>query len=575
MKINKSQKKFIKANYKYLTAKEPAEKTGLTEKEINDHFKKEGMREKLAALDVGNIFKPTSISEIRDFLIENFGTILLLTITTFLVFANSLLGQFVSDDIGGDRDHPSVREPILSPNNFYSQMIFYRIMFRIFNLDPVPLHLSSLLIHIAAVILTFILISAIFGKRIGVISSLLFATHPVNSEAVAWISSLNYLINGAVFGITSLLYILYRNSLNKKYLLFSLGFFSFSVFFTTIPWIITIPPLLLIIDQFFLEKKFSFKKVLTISLFVIPIALFWVLKAGWISDRVIQVKSSRENPYSNTPYIAGAAYTVEKSLELLVFPRDLTLYHEGEIIEKTYLYFMYFVTGSLLFLSVILVRKGRKVSGLILFFIVSLGPALSPIHVAWYAAERYIYIGSIAFTALLAMIFLKLEEISGRRNTALILTGILVFAYSVRTIMRNAEWQTPKKLWLATDRVSPRSPKVHNNLGDIYSQEGNLQKSAEEFSKAILLSPEYTDAIHNLGVTYIKAQRYDLAKQALLRVLQIDPYMAPAWVKLGALEFGEGNNDKAIEYFENALKADPNNKDAKKLLERILTPKLQ
>ena len=51
--------------------------------------------------------------------------------------------------------------------------------------------------------------------------------------------------------------------------------------------------------------------------------------------------------------------------------------------------------------------------------------------------------------------------------------------------------------------------------------------------------------------------------------------MAPAWVKLGALEFGEGNNDKAIEYFENALKADPNNQDAKKLLERILTPKLQ
>ena len=98
-----------------------------------------------------------------------------------------------------------------------------------------------------------------------------------------------------------------------------------------------------------------------------------------------------------------------------------------------------------------------------------------------------------------------------------------LFALSVRTITRNADWKNQDTLWLATAKTSPSSPQNHNNLGDYYGRQGDLEKAAEEFKTAIKLKPNYGDAYHNLANIYHQMGEDDLAIENYRKALSFNP----------------------------------------------------
>lgn len=97
---------------------------------------------------------------------------------------------------------------------------------------------------------------------------------------------------------------------------------------------------------------------------------------------------------------------------------------------------------------------------------------------------------------------------------------------------------------------------VHNMLGVILHEQGDLAGAAERFERAVALNPRYTDAILSLAITYNDQGRFDDAKAlyARLKTLKVlggglDPFVkgkianmhaavAQAYVDAGCL--GEG-----------------------------------
>ena len=135
----------------------------------------------------------------------------------FLIYANTLNGEFVYDDLrqivrntliqdgsqfwraltsdvwafkGGDQAASNYWRP--------SYVLWMNINFRCFGLAPFGWHLTNILLHVGVVALLFALLRRLNVSRpIAGAIALIFAVHPVHTESVAWISGTPDLILAA------------------------------------------------------------------------------------------------------------------------------------------------------------------------------------------------------------------------------------------------------------------------------------------------------------------------------------------------------------------------------------------
>ena len=146
---------------------------------------------------------------------------------------------------------------------------------------------------------------------------------------------------------------------------------------------------------------------------------------------------------------------------------------------------------------------------------------------------------------------------------------VIVASLSVRTIIRNKDWKSEDTLWIATAQVAPSGQQIHNNLGDVYARQGDMQKAVEEFKKAIEINPNYADAYHNLGNTYQQMGQLDLAIENYQKALSINPHLWQSYQNLAAIYFNQGQYDLALENIKKALEINPNDENLKQNLQVI------
>ena len=65
----------------------------------------------------------------------------------------------------------------------------YMIDYAVWGLKPWGFHLSNIIFHTVSCILVYLIFNSLFNNRsISIITSLLFACHPIHTESVTWIS---------------------------------------------------------------------------------------------------------------------------------------------------------------------------------------------------------------------------------------------------------------------------------------------------------------------------------------------------------------------------------------------------
>lgn len=507
----------------------------------------------------------SSLTDVKNFLLHNLDFIAVVGIIIFAVYFNSLNGAFVSDDIPAYVNNPIVKSFGLAIKNLRWQEMMYSVVYALFKLNPIPLHLISVFLHFLTVAMFYLFISNFFSKRVAMFSSILFATHPLASETVNWISASNYMVVSIFTLLSAITYIIYRNSKKNKYLHYSVGIFALIILVTQSPQTpVTIFPIIVILDQFFIEKKINWNTLKKIALYLIPIVIFFAyiftVKQFNTLERVTSLRGG-------TPYVTVLPYSVFMTIRLMLFPDKLTLYHDAEQISKFLLMDMYLISVLLIITILVAWKKNQKVAGLILMGLASFSFMLSPIQLSWLFAERYVYFSISMFAVLLSLLLLRIERKTDKKNLALIAITLLACAYSVRTFVRNRDWKTRKSLWESTARVVPFSARAYNNLGDVYAKEGNMQAAIQAFEKAVELNPNYADALHNLGLQLLRTDRLDRAEESFKKSLQINPDLYQSYLNLSHIEYLRGNISLAREYLEKSLELNPNYQPALKLLE--------
>lgn len=184
---------------------------------------------------------------------------------------------------------------------------------------------------------------------------------------------------------------------------------------------------------------------------------------------------------------------------------------------------------------------------------------LTPFKVAWVVAERYVYLGSLGIFFIIALIIQKVGLLFKNKQLSYALLIIIILMLGIRTINRNSDWKNQDTLWLSAEKTSVSSPQNHNNLGDYYGRQGDLEKAVSEFKKAIELKPGYADAYHNLANTYQQISKTELAIENYKKAVEFNPLLWQSFQNLAGIYFEQEKFELAQENMQKAIKASPEN----------------
>ncbi|MGO9526358.1 MAG: tetratricopeptide repeat protein [Verrucomicrobiia bacterium] len=102
----------------------------------------------------------------------------------------------------------------------------------------------------------------------------------------------------------------------------------------------------------------------------------------------------------------------------------------------------------------------------------------------------------------------------------------------------------------------------HNNLGLVLAALGRLPDAIREYEEALRLNPDYAEAHVNLGVALAKVGKPDDAIRHYQEALRLKPDWAEAHINLGNALLTQGKGRDAMAHYEEALRLNPDSAEA-------------
>ena len=436
----------------------------------------------------------------------------------------------------------------------------YNLQYAITGGNPTPFHILNILLHALVCFVLYKLMNLLFGDyRLSIAAGLLYAVHPIHSEAVAGIVGRAEIL-AALFIMTSMIsYHHWRMKGDMKWL--ALLIVSTFAAITSKEHGFLIPAILAVqeVYYFFTEKKFSVgdkgKWIAFGSVTILAIAL-WAFRSTITGPSVPHEQWLGVEASSR---MATSIRIMGDYFFLHVWPLHLAAdYWTDEVpivgFGNPQVIFSAILVIGLLGLAYALRRKIPVATWGILFFFLTFLPVSNFLFAAGFLkAERILYIPSIGLLVAMAAFFIKLITSDKGRLPGLILLGCLLLFYAGRTWVRAEDWKNNFTLAEATLKLSPNSPRFNNMMG----LELRAQKKDEEamayFEKAVEANPNHVSALVNLGMEYATFNRTQEAVTILEKAIVIDPNTAMAYVNLMSVYRSLGMYDKNLEVAQKAL----------------------
>lgn len=507
--------------------------------------------------------------------------ILLISLAAFAAYSNTFGVPFHFDDMENIytnplvKDlsyfvHPSRADGIGMPSDLRMMWntrrfgyLTFALNYELGGLDTTGYHIANLLIHVFAAVAVYLLVALAFRtprmqgssaeKHAGLIalfSGLLFAVHPVQTQAVTYIVQ-RFASMAALFYVASLvLYAKFRLAPGRRAAAYyALGLVSALLAAATKETAFTLPVAIVLFEVIFfsgpVRKRMLYALPFFIPMVVIPFSLLAV--KGPLGDILsgAGMTAAQGDVPSRLQYLFTEFRVIVTYIRLLFLPANLNLDYDYpsyssflDIHVALSFVFLALTAGTGVFL---LVRSRRSEPALrlvafgIFWFFVTLSVESSIIPIADVIYEHRLYLPSIgAITAFTAAVFLFTDRIGGEKAVrtaaaALVLASIVL---AVATYQRNAVWQSKVSLWEDVVRKSPLKARPRNNLGESYNDEGRFEEAMEQFKAAVRLDPLFEEAHLNLGLAYMGRNELEKAAQEFKYVLMINPQSRQAMMYL-------------------------------------------
>jgi tetratricopeptide (TPR) repeat protein len=501
---------------------------------------------------------------------KNFLIFLLIVLLPLICFSNSLLGDFVYDDLVIVKDNPNLKtlsdipklflQPYWGENNnegLYRPLahVTYAINFAISKDDTYSYHLVNIFIHIVSSLLIYWLSNHYCkSKYIALLCSLFFAVHPVHCEAVAAIYGRPELL--ATFFLLLAWFGFAKGKTNNLWYAFSLINYFLSLLCKE-SGIVFVGVLLLVqicTETSWKEKLRPDPKLLGYIFTTIPYLAIRVYVTKVIGIPKGGQFLGRET-FLTRVYTMSLGYL--EYFRMLIWPDKLYTEYTFDVIPRAtspniVVIFAMLVIFSLVIIGILQINKKPASSYAILFFFVTTS-IVSNIFIPTgvLIAERTIYFPVASVCLLLALILYQIHKI-GWQKTSIGLAIVLIALASVRTYYRNFDFKDNFALFGSVLKLVPNHFKMTSAIAGIYEERGELLEAEKYYKKLIEIAPRYTQAYSALANLYVSQGFDNKALPLLEKAIEISPSSANAYVPLGRIYLKQKNFPKAIEAFQKA-----------------------
>jgi tetratricopeptide (TPR) repeat protein len=542
----------------------------------------------------------------------------LLLAAALLVYGNSLRNGFTLDDEAYIVQNHQVTglslKEIFQPNQYAN--IFRPLTFSSFALNwsiggarPFGYHLLNMLLHAAVTLLLYLLLRALLdslpqGETVSFIASLLFAVHPIHAEAVASIVGRSEMLAAGFLMAAWILHLRDQQVLSLLCFVLALLSKESAVVFTPV----------LLAGDYACGKLRTFQRYGWFAgITGLFLALLWKVQGGRFGPKEI---SFLDNPLASLPAslrILNALRIAWKYIGLHLYPATLSSDYSYNAI-LIYAKWRYGIAAALAASLVVILwlwavwtrRSGWALAGAIYLggFAVTANVLLPS---ATIMAERLAYLPSAGFCLLVAMMWIWVKK----HNATLAWTviGAVVVALATRTLMRNRDWRDNFTLESAAVKAVPGSAKMHLDLGAEYMYRGQLGLAGQEYETSLQIYPtpeafewygileskmghdqqalrlmqtalsrmgrntrNYDFSVVNLAAQEIKIGQPGDALNLLNQEIAESPGYSRAWSNRAVIHLQSGEMESARSDAQTALRLDPANEQAEKVLLNIPNP---
>ena len=478
-------------------------------------------------------------------------------------------------------------------------------------LDPVGYHLVNLLLHIGTGVLVYRIVPLLVKlfapamqaraaafPTLGLLTALLFVSHPVQTEAVTYVWGRSDVLSTFFYLLSLLCFLrayhvqeprpqqndsqqifLPRTGRERRYYWRAVAAFALAL--STKSTVLTLPFLLLILDMYLLRPQTGarqwwhfLRRSLPFALLAgVRVYLYYILpqqsEVGY-AFRHREVWNERLDLFAN---ILTQCRALVDYLFLLVVPTELNVDHDLPAVRSLFDFSAVAslgVCGMLIVIGAFWSRRFPLAAFLLWWFLGSfLFFFLFPLPD--FLVERRLYLPSVAFCTGLAIAMQLLGHRLARRWPALdiavsgtrwALVG-LVLVYTVVTIQRNEIWRDPHTLWSDTVIKSPGKARPYSNLAIVNLEQKKYEEAIVAAQKALTINPAIAEAHYTLLDSYMGQGAWPQAQGQFSRTLRAHPYYAVEWYSWTHAKLSVQENPflAAFSAFDQELMAQPGNAD--------------
>jgi protein O-mannosyl-transferase len=458
-------------------------------------------------------------------------------------------------------------------------------------------HAVNIAVHIMNSLLIYLFVNLLFkteilatshireyGKTIALFSSLIFAVHPIQTQAVTYIvqrftslAAFFYLLSISCYMKMRVTQEGYERKRGRGYIitLYCLSLLFAALAMKTKEIAFTLPVMIAICEVLFfkgnIRRRIFYLIPLFITMVIIPISLIGINEPiGAVIGDVSDITRVQTN-IPRLDYLFTQFTVIVTYIRLIFFPVNQNLDYEYPLYHSLFapqVLISFLFIGSIMMLGLYLWYRYRNTAlhtRLIIFgifwFFIALSVESSIIPIKDVIFEHRVYLPSVGmFLSVITGIFSGIRAINNRvfaERAAIVALTLVVIIFGLMTYARNTVWQDERSLWEDVVNKSPYKPRAHYNLGRAYESKSLLDKAITEYERTISIDPGNFKTYNNLGNIFWAKGLYDQAIIYYTKALEVNQNNAIIYYNRGLLYALTNNHKRAIEDYSRAIQIDP------------------
>jgi len=429
-------------------------------------------------------------------------------------------------------------------------------------------HLTNVLLQAADVALLFLLFVAMTGEATkSAAVALLFAVHPMNVEAVAWVAERKTVLCMLFFLGASCAYVWYAKKPSVgRYavvvVLFALGLLSKVM-------AVTLPLALLVMDYWPLRRMsdkpeggFSWKTALKLGAEKLPL-LAMSTGASFMTLYLHHRDHTLASGFPISWKVKNGTYCYLAYLGKFFWPVRLGAFYPHPENSLSW-WIVGFLAMALIGASAAIwkFRERRYLGAGWIWYLATLFPMVGYVQSGRQGmADRYIYIPMIG--VIFALVWLIADWAKEKSANPQVLSLVLLLAVAPCVYLTETQigyWRDSYTLFSHTLAVTTRNGMIENSFGSVLYERGDVAGAEQHFEAAVEYTPDLAVAHYNLAIIRQRENRDADAEREYKIALQLasDPReAAQAHNNLGVLYTSEQQYQQATAEFDAAIKLNP------------------